>query len=119
MKRLALALALLSGCATVKTDLKTMTGKFEACAKADFGQIVDTKGTTLLDDVASKVLGGTAALEAELAADGVMAGIDALDCAVTAVESTLQAGSGSAVAAAPALARAKAVVATMRSRLSS
>lgn len=116
MKRLALLLALLAGCATASADLKTMTGKFEVCAKADLGQIVGTQGKTLLEDVAAQIAGASVSLEATLAADAVVAGVDALECAVTAVESTLTAGSGSGSAVTPALARAKAVVATIKTQ---
>lgn len=84
---------------------------FKSCAVADVGQLV-APGKTLIDDVASKVKGNSPTLEADLATLVTMTSIDAVECAILAVTSTLLApadtgagsgsGEGKVMAAAPA-----------------
>jgi hypothetical protein len=81
---LIVALAILISCGA---RAKIMSGAFAACAEADLGQIVDSvKGTTLESAVAAIIESNTAALETALAALAAVVGIDAIDCAIAAVE---------------------------------
>lgn len=76
----------------------TMTGAFSTCAKADLGQIIAADGLPLEQDVANKIKGNAPNLEADLTGIVASAGIDAVLCAIAAVEAALApvAGSGSA-----------------------
>ena len=101
--------AILLSCAA---QAKIMSGVFATCAKADLGGLVtgaDGKQAPLEAAVAAIIEADGAALEVTLAAIAAVVGIDAIDCAIAAVEaafpatSTLPAaGSGSAGSAAPA-----------------
>jgi len=103
-----------------------MTGAFGACIKADLGQVIDPnqdpalKGLTAADIVSfinEIVTENAPVLEAQLAAVAAIASLDAVDCALAAIEAydnTPQpAGSGSAAPAKstpPRTARARAWV---------
>src|SRR4029077_20925719 len=98
------------GCgATTSTK---MSGAFATCAKADLGQIVESNGTTLLGDVAQKIEGNDPALEADLSALAVTAGLDAVECAVTAVLAVLEPQTKTTGQPLPGTARARAWVAS-------
>lgn len=105
MKRLVL-LILLAGCSVGLScggkAFHTMTGAFATCAEADLGQIVPS-GLPLLSDVASKIEGNDSALEADFTALAKLVGIDAVKCAIVAVEAVISqpaaTGSGSGSAA--------------------
>lgn len=108
----------LTGCAT----LKTMTGDFAVCAKADLGQLVKNEEgqlVSLATAVAELIEGNPAALEADALALAGQVGTDAVDCAKVAYEDThpTSAGSGSAVsviAPKPGLSRLDAWIAAQR-----
>lgn len=82
-------LALAIGCAT----LKTMSGAFAVCAKADLGQIVTSNGLTLAQDVEQLIDGNGPNLEGDLLALAGKVTLDAVDCAVTAYQQTHASGS--------------------------
>lgn len=113
-KILALALvASLTSCAA----LQKMSGPFGVCEKADLGQLVS--GSTVTSLVSRALAANAASLESSLISLIGSAGVDSVECAVTAYEQThATSGSGSAVSAslAPsAVARARAVIAAVRS----
>jgi hypothetical protein len=95
-----------AGCASVQK----MTGSFSACASADLGRAVDPGASSalagltaadLLSFVTEIVTANTGELEAQLAALAATVGLDALDCAIAAIEAVENAptpGSGSAPA---------------------
>lgn len=107
-------------CATVKSDIKVMSGAFAACAKADLGQMI-TPGSSgplaglpaqaFLTFLNNLITMNAAALEAQLGALATLVGVDAIQCALAAIEA-LSAPAGSATpttaAASPGLVRAKA-----------
>ncbi len=117
---LAFLLAMhLTGCAT----LKTMTGDFAVCAKADLGQLVKNEEGQLVPlatAIAELVEGNPTDLETQALALITQVGVDAVDCAKVAYEDTHPTtGSGSAVSAIapkPGLARIDAVIAAKRSK---
>lgn len=91
----------LVGCAAAKQDVKTMSGAFATCAKADLGVIVPEAGVTLLSDVAKLVTGNPVTLVADLTALGMTFGVDSIKCAIASVEAVIApppaaTGSGSA-----------------------
>lgn len=93
---LVVTLAIVIACAA---QAKIMSGAFAVCAEADLGQVVDTvKGTTLEGAVAAIIEGNLATLETALGALAAVVGIDAIDCAIAAVEAAFppssSAGSG-------------------------
>lgn len=102
VSRVLLAAFVILACTSAQ--LKTMTGTFATCGKADLGQIVtgaDGKPAALEAAVAAIIEGNGAALEATLGALAVVVGIDAIDCAIAAVEAAFvpAIGSGSAAPA--------------------
>ena len=78
--------AILLSCAA---QAKIMSGAFATCAKADLGGLVtgaDGKQAPLEAAVAAIIEADGAALEVTLAAIAAVVGIDAIDCAIAAVE---------------------------------
>lgn len=100
-----------TGCASTSSTVKTMSGSFATCAKADFGAIVvgvAGESTSLLSDVAAIIERNATALEADLTALAVTVGVDAVKCAIAAVQAVIEAasaGSGSAMTPATTTAR--------------
>jgi hypothetical protein len=87
----ALLLLLPLGCLS-SAQKTAFTGAFVPCAKADVGLVIGT----LEGDVAAVIATGVANVDAGLAALGVNASIDAIDCAIAGVEAMLKAGQVSA-----------------------
>jgi hypothetical protein len=67
--------------------IKVMTGTFAACAQADLGQIID--GLPLETVIANILAANAMTLEAELGVVVAQVGIDAIDCAIAAIEAAL------------------------------
>lgn len=91
----ALALSL-----TSCTQVKNAGPALVDCAKTDIGQIIGPGGLTLLTQVAAILMAGGQGWQTALEGLGEQAGVDALACAVQAVELVLGAqapatGSGS------------------------
>jgi hypothetical protein len=103
-----------SGCAS---QMHTMTGAFEACGKADLGQIVEDQGVPLLQYVGQLAKENSPDLEAKLVALAAQVGLDAVECAAVAVESVLHPPS-SALKASPGVVRIKMWVARQRAKSS-
>lgn len=109
-------------CATVKADIKAMTGKFATCAKADLNQEVkniEGNPMPLIEDVSSAVKSNGAGLEAELLNVLKQAGLDGVECAYAAVESVLQPSGKSTSQPMPGLARARAFLAVQHAKAGS
>lgn len=95
-----LALASSCGAGAVTTQAgSTFTGSFSACAKADLPTVIQS----LESQVEAIILTDGASLEADLTTLAGKVGIDAVECAIAAVEAVIGAltssGSGSGVAA--------------------
>lgn len=122
-----LILAMVLSCATLKSDAKVMSGAFATCAQADLGQLLTNLPASLATDlfsagvtvsvdglltVISKLVGANApTLEADLTAIAGLISVDAIKCALAAIEAVLAPPAGSATPATkaepPGLARAK------------
>lgn len=106
---------IIAACAS-SPAFKAMTGAYAACAKADLGEIVTDTGLTLEQAVAQEIKGNPTTLEADLKTLLGKVGLDAIVCAVTAVEAALTtpaAGSATTPSASqplPGLLRAKAFI---------
>jgi hypothetical protein len=104
------------GCAT----LKTMSGDFATCGKADLGQFVGagsgSAGETLLEYVTQVILDNGANLETTLLQLAGQLGLDAVECAVASVEEVAKGAVGSEEDATqtPGLVRAHAMIAKQR-----
>lgn len=87
----------------------TMTGAFATCANADLGTLV-APGVTLIGDVANLVEKNDSNLETDLDGLATTLGVDAVLCAIAAVDAVLQPDSGSAATSAerPGVTRARA-----------
>jgi hypothetical protein len=105
----------------------TMSGTFAACADSDLGTLI-APGITVAGDVAGLIESNAPTLEADLTSLAVTVGIDAVECAIAAVEAVLlapkpatgSAGSGELVASAkappPGVARARAWLGDARAK---
>ena len=80
------AFTILTSCTPVARS--TMTGTFAACANADLGKLI-TPGLTVAGDVASLIESNAPTLEADLTSLAATIGIDAVECAIAAVEAVL------------------------------
>jgi hypothetical protein len=79
-----------SGCAGAGTGaVKTMSGDFATCAKADLGQVIASSAATLLGTVAQAIEGNTRTLEDDFGTLAGIVGADAVKCAIATVANVL------------------------------
>jgi len=113
IQSLLISTFLLGACASA--PIKAMTGAYASCSKADLGEIVTNDGKTLLDDVAAQIKTNSSALEADFKTLLGKVGLDAIMCAVVAVEAAINAGNDTSKPSTnqplPGLIRAKAFIA--------
>jgi hypothetical protein len=113
--------AALASCSLLKADAKVMSGAFVACAKADLAaevanlpsQVIsdiELGGATLIEgllsDVSALIAADLPSLEADLTSIAAQVGLDAVDCAIAAVDAVMKGtGSGSGSASTTAMPR--------------